>query len=201
MGPSAPARRCEARWTTLALAGLADLQHVPAEAVDRNLAPGMRVCPSDLLYIGETVRIDAELDVVAGADAFAVPEHREVPGSVDVFDDAGDVCPLSISDVEDSLPPTYEDIGLPRWSVGHLVRFRHRRGSSPVPHAAATEDGQSMGGRCSMTAIMTAERNRRHIETGDSLRRIQPLTLAEMRGHFGVKFRGSLTKIHGIRVD
>ena len=90
VGPPAPARRCEARWTTHVLAGLADLEHVPAEAVDRELAPGLRVCASDLLHVGEPVRIDGELDMVAGADAFAVPEHREVPGSVDVFDNVSD---------------------------------------------------------------------------------------------------------------
>jgi hypothetical protein len=138
VGPPAPARRCEARWTTLALAGLADLEHIPAEAVDRELAPGLCVCASDLLHVGEPVRIDGELDVVAGADAFAVPEHREVPGSVDVFDNAGDVCVLSISDVKDSLPPTHEEVGLPRWSVGFGVvwDFRHERLSHAQPSYA-----------------------------------------------------------------
>ena len=75
VGPPAPARRCEARWTASELAGLADLQHVPAEAVDRELTPRLRMCPSNLPHVGEPVRIDGELDVVAGADAFAVPEH------------------------------------------------------------------------------------------------------------------------------
>lgn len=148
-----------------AIAGLAGLQHIPAEAVDRKLAPGLPVCPSDLLHVGEPVRIDRELDVVAGADAFAVPEQGEIAGSVDVLDDVGDVCLLTVSDVEDNLPPTYEETGLPRWGVGYLAHFRHRRRSSPVPHAAVTGDGQVTGGRCSMTAIMTSDRNRREGET------------------------------------
>ena len=151
MGPPAPGMRREARWTTLVLAGLADLEHVPAEAVDHKLAPGLRVCPSDLLHVGEPVRIDRELDVVAGTDAFTVPEHREVPGGVDVFDDAGDVCLLSISDVEDSLPPTHENIGLARWRIRYPAHFRHRRRSGPVPHAAVTGDGQVPAARCFMT--------------------------------------------------
>ena len=78
------------------------------------------------------------LNVVASADAFAVPEHREVPGSVDVFDNARDVCVLSISDVEDSLPPTHEEVGLLRWSVGFGVVWdiRHERLSHPQPNHA-----------------------------------------------------------------
>jgi len=67
VGPPAPARRCEARWTALALAGLADLEQVPVEAVDRELTTRLRVCASDLLHVGESVRIDGEFDVVAGA--------------------------------------------------------------------------------------------------------------------------------------
>jgi hypothetical protein len=97
------------------LAGLADFQHVTAEAVDRKLAP---LCPSDLVHVGEAVRIDREVDVVAPADAFAVPEQREVARSVDVLDDAGDVCLLTISDVEGNLPPAHEELGLARWTIG-----------------------------------------------------------------------------------
>ena len=73
VGPPAPERRCEARWASLVLAGFADLQHVPAAAVNRKLAAGLRVCASDFWHVGEAVRIDREVDVVSGADPFAVP--------------------------------------------------------------------------------------------------------------------------------
>ncbi len=121
MGPPAPARRCEARWPTRVLAGLADLQHALAEAVDRKLGRNLQVWVSGCRHVGETVRIDDEVSVVAAADAFAVPEHREVASSVDVLDHAADSCLLTISDVEDDLPPTHEEVGLARWSIGHLA--------------------------------------------------------------------------------
>jgi hypothetical protein len=112
--------------------------HQASPSVDRELAPRQRMCPSDLPHVGEPVRIDGELDVAASTDAFAVPEHREVPGSVDVFDNASDVCVLSISDVEYNLPPTHEEVGLPRWSVGFGVvwHFRHERLSHAQPSSA-----------------------------------------------------------------
>ena len=130
------------------LGGFTDLQHVPAEPVDRKFAFNPRVCARDFLHVGEAVRIGREVDVVAGPDAFAVPEHREATGSVDVLDDAGDVCLVTISGVEDNLPPTHEEIGLAQWRIGYPPHLRQRRRYGPVPHAAVTGDGQVPAGAC-----------------------------------------------------
>ena len=72
------------------------------------------------------LRVVLGLGVVAGADVFAIPERREVAGCVDVLDDPGDVDRLTISDVGDDLPPTHEEVGLPRRTVGlGVVRDIH----------------------------------------------------------------------------
>ena len=78
--------------------------------------------------------------MVAGTDASAVLVHREVPGSVDVLDNAGDVCPLTISDVEDNLPPTDEEVGLTRRSIGHTANIHVLSPAQLIPVGSARSD-------------------------------------------------------------
>ncbi len=88
--------------------GLAHLQHLTDQPVDRQLTTSDPEHVEVLLHVGETGWVGLEVHVAAGGDPHAIPICLESTIGMNVLDDSLNVLGLTAPRVENELPPPDE---------------------------------------------------------------------------------------------